>query len=177
MWSVRAYMNVMQMIELTDTFAKLCRSPTQKAKQTPVLLNIFKKHKDILTFCIIPQQWRVTGSSAHSVGKRNRLSWLINNMVAGDLATQESRASSVTVMTQSSPDFSAKMVNSSPPNAAYMRQQTGSALVQVMACRLFGAKPLPERMLTYCQLDSWEQTSVKMSSKQNTFHSQKCIWK
>ena len=43
--------------------------------------------------------------------------------------------------------------NSSPPSAAYMRQWTGSALVQVMACRLFGAKPLPEPMLTYRQLD------------------------
>ena len=30
-------------------------------------------------------------------------------------------------------------INSSPPSAAYMRQWTGSALVQVMACRLFGA--------------------------------------
>ena len=34
----------------------------------------------------------------------------------------------------------------------YMRQRTGSALVQVMACRLLGAKPLPEPMPTYCQL-------------------------
>ena len=32
-------------------------------------------------------------------------------------------------------------VNSSPPSAAYMRQWTGSALVQIMACRLFSAKP------------------------------------
>ena len=30
-----------------------------------------------------------------------------------------------------------------------------------MACRLFGAKPLPEPMLAYCQLDHWEQISVK----------------
>ena len=37
--------------------------------------------------------------------------------------------------------------NSSPPSAAYMRQRTGSALVNVMACHLFGAKPLPEPML------------------------------
>ena len=44
-------------------------------------------------------------------------------------------------------------VNSSPPSAAYMHQWTGSALVQVMACRLFGAKPLSEPMLPYCQLD------------------------
>ena len=33
-----------------------------------------------------------------------------------------------------------------------------------MACRLFGAKPLPEPMLVYCQLDSWEQISVKFES-------------
>ena len=45
----------------------------------------------------------------------------------------------------------------SPPSAAYMREWIGSALVQIMACHLFGAKPLPEPMLTYCQLDSWEQ--------------------
>ena len=44
------------------------------------------------------------------------------------------------------------------PSAAYtsMRQWTGSALVHVTTCRLFGAKPLPEPTLTYCQLDSWE---------------------
>ena len=44
-------------------------------------------------------------------------------------------------------------VNSSPPSAAYMRQWIGSALVQHMACRLFGAKPFAEPMLTYCQLN------------------------
>ena len=51
--------------------------------------------------------------------------------------------------------------NSSPPNAIFMYWGTGSALVQVMACRLLGAKPLPELMLTYCQLDPQEQSSVK----------------
>ena len=39
-----------------------------------------------------------------------------------------------------------------------MRQWTGVALVQVMACRLFGAKPSPEPMLPYCQMDLCEQT-------------------
>ena len=34
-----------------------------------------------------------------------------------------------------------------PPSVAYMRQGTGPSLVQVMACRLFGSKPLPEPML------------------------------
>ena len=32
-----------------------------------------------------------------------------------------------------------------------------------MACRLFGAKPLPEPMLAYCWLDSWEQISNRDS--------------
>ena len=39
---------------------------------------------------------------------------------------------------------------SSSPSAAYMRQRISSALVQVMACRLFGAKPLSKPMLGYC---------------------------
>ena len=33
-----------------------------------------------------------------------------------------------------------------------MPQRVGSALVQIMTCRLFGAKPLPEPMLASCQL-------------------------
>ena len=48
-----------------------------------------------------------------------------------------------------------------PPHPAYMRQYTQQGLVQVMACRLFGAKPLPEPKLTYCQLEPKEQTSMK----------------
>ena len=75
-------------------------------------------------------------------------------------------------------------VPSSPPSAAYMCQLTGSALVQVMAWCLFGAKPLPELMLAYFQLDTWEQVSVKFQSEfyhfQSEFyhfHSRKCIWK
>ena len=61
--------------------------------------------------------------------------------------------------------------NSSPPSAAYMRQETGPALTQTMACRLFGAKPLSEPMLAYCQLDSWEQISVKFEWESCHFHS------
>ena len=35
----------------------------------------------------------------------------------------------------------------------------------MMACRLIGTKPLSEQMLEHCQLDPWEQTSVKFQSK------------
>ena len=41
-------------------------------------------------------------------------------------------------------------IKSPPPSAAYMRLWIGSALLQIMACRLFGAKPLFEPMLEYC---------------------------
>ena len=44
------------------------------------------------------------------------------------------------------------LFNSSPPSAAYMRQLPRSELVQVMACRLFGAKPLSKPMLDHYQL-------------------------
>ena len=66
--------------------------------------------------------------------------------------------------------------NSSPSSATYMRQWTRSTLVQVMVCCLFGAKPLPEPMLAYCQLDSWEQTSVKFELIFYHFRSIKCFW-
>ena len=52
-----------------------------------------------------------------------------------------------------------------------------SALVQLMACHLFSAKPLSEPVLGYYQLDLWEQTSAKFLSKYKIFHSRKCIWK
>ena len=42
-------------------------------------------------------------------------------------------------------------LNSSPFSAAYMRRWTLSALVQIVACRLNGPKPLSKPVLTYCQ--------------------------
>ena len=63
------------------------------------------------------------------------------------------------------------------PLVPHICQWTGPPLVKVMACRLFGSKPLPEPMLAYCLLDSWEQISVKFESEFYHFHSRKCIWK
>ena len=40
------------------------------------------------------------------------------------------------------------------PNDDVWHQTSWSTLVQVMAWCLFGTKPLPEPMLTYCQLES-----------------------
>ena len=36
------------------------------------------------------------------------------------------------------------------------------ALVQIMACRLFGTKPLSKPILGYCQLDPWEHQITKL---------------
>ena len=57
-----------------------------------------------------------------------------------------------------------------------MRRWTGSTLVQIMACRLDGAKPLSEPMLTYCQLDPKEHISMTYCLKLKYFHSRKCVW-
>ena len=50
--------------------------------------------------------------------------------------------------------FSLTRFNSSPLSPAYMHQWIGSALVQIMACRLFATKPLYKPALDYYQLDS-----------------------
>ena len=44
------------------------------------------------------------------------------------------------------------LFNSFRLSDTYMRQWIGSALVQIMACGLFGTKPLSKPMLDYCQL-------------------------
>ena len=45
-------------------------------------------------------------------------------------------------------EYWSNVPNGSPPSAVYMRQWMGLALVQIMACRLFGAKPLSIPMLS-----------------------------
>ena len=62
-----------------------------------------------------------------------------------------------------------KSVNSLWANAAEWHLRTGLALVQVMACPMVAAKPLPEPLLIYCQLDREEHISVKFESKYKTF--------
>ena len=42
-------------------------------------------------------------------------------------------------------------VNSSPRSAAYVRRWIGSALLQIMVCRLFGTKPLSGQKFCYSQ--------------------------
>ena len=52
------------------------------------------------------------------------------------------------------------------PQLAFMRHWIGSSLVHVMACRLFGAKPLPEPMMAYVAIKPLG-ISVNFCRKQN----------
>ena len=63
------------------------------------------------------------------------------------------------------------------PGDAYIRGVTKSSLVQVIAYRLFGNKPLLELMLAYCELDPQGQIAVKFEIRYKHFLSRKCIWK
>ena len=67
--------------------------------------------------------------------------------------------------------------SSCPPSAVYMRQWIWSALVQIMARRIFGAKPVlayccifvAKLIPGYCLLDPKEQNAVKFQSQNKIF--------
>ena len=72
-------------------------------------------------------------------------------------------------------------VNSSPHSAACMRRWIGSALLQIMVCRLFSTKPLSEQTFRYSQEFSpgplVYRNKLKWNFNQNRkFYSRKCIW-
>ena len=52
-----------------------------------------------------------------------------------------------------------------PSDAYYIHQHNLPSLVQIMACRLFGDKPLSEPMLPFYQSDTREHISVKLHLK------------
>ena len=43
-----------------------------------------------------------------------------------------------------------------------MRPPTMLLLVQTMACRMIGAKPLSQQMMVYYQLGPWQHISMKI---------------
>ena len=59
-------------------------------------------------------------------------------------------------------------LNSAPPSAIYMRQWIGSALFEVMACRLFGAKWLSEKpiwLILIGPLGNFNENLIKKNEK------------
>ena len=69
----------------------------------------------------------------------------------------------------------ARWVYSLSPSVACMRQWTGSPSVQVMACCLFGAKPLPEPMPPLSSIRPLGTNFSEIRIKIQTFHSCKFI--
>ena len=55
--------------------------------------------------------------------------------------------------------------NPSSPSAAYMRQWIWSALIQTMACRIFGGRQLSEPVLGYCQFRNKLQWNFNQNTK------------
>ena len=72
-------------------------------------------------------------------------------------------------------------ISSSPPSATDMHQWIGSALVQIMACRLFGAKPLSKPMLIFLSIRPLEANfsdffyqNTELSIHKNAFEYNVC---
>ena len=68
-------------------------------------------------------------------------------------------------------------MNSVRQGDAYMLHWTGSSLVHVIACCLFGTESLPEQVMTFCQMDPWDKVQRDFLSKLKHLHWQNCIWK
>ena len=66
-------------------------------------------------------------------------------------------------------------INSSPASAAYTRRWTTLVLVQVMACRLFGAKSLHEPVLPMFNL--YLRNNLQWNLNLKKINSCKCTWK
>ena len=55
-------------------------------------------------------------------------------------------------------------------HAGHRHHGPALTLVQGIVCRLFGTRPLPEATVTFCQLDTWEQNSMKFESNCHKFY-------
>ena len=66
-----------------------------------------------------------------------------------------------------------RLLNSPPPIATYIRQWIGSALVQLQACRLFGAKDYLNQCWIIVSWTLGNKRQWKSSQNTKTFHSQK----
>ena len=87
-------------------------------------------HYIIITLTNIDvNQWRSSLLQPHYVGKQYAFQRMSVNLSWVEIKTSS--------------------LNSLEQGDAYMRQWTGPSLDQIMACRLFGAKPLSETMQTY----------------------------
>ena len=143
-------------------------SSTLKNALTHVNVNAFLIHRrdNACLFFIISQNWDGPDSENLSSLKTGAdLSCIINTVAADVLATHGARTSTAIVLTQfqnipvSSPEeLQLQLIETEWRRYASVNLPS---LVQIMTCRLVGAKPLSEPMIEYCWFDHQEQTSVK----------------
>ena len=128
-----------------------------------------KHNEPVLTCTKLWPDWIITMKTQHKEYYIHNYEF-INRSWNGTLFTWLPR-----LLWHSTELFSVDGFNSLRPSDAYMRQLTRPSLVQIMACRLVGTKPISEPTLVYCQLDPWEWTSVKYQWKLKHFHLEKCV--
>ena len=63
------------------------------------------------------------------------------------------------------------------PSNAIQRQRSWSSMIRVLVYRLCSAKLLLEPMLTCCQLEQRQMTSMQLNSKYDSFHLKTKIYK
>ena len=136
--------------QLSRFLAWQCDTMTSSNWNIPALLAICAGNSTVTGEC----QWRGALMFSLICGWIN--GW-VNNGEADDLRRHRAHYD-VTVMETRVVLWKTRpclfvFINSSPLSATYMRQQIWSALVHIMACRLFGARPLFKPMLGYWQLD------------------------
>ena len=126
-----------------------------------------RAHDDVIKWKHFPRCWpfvrrihRSPVNSPHKGQWRGALmfslicTWInswVNNPEAGDLRRHRAHYDVSVMMCLFRRIFTSLLRQTH--SAAYVRQWIGSELVKIMACRLFGAKPLSKPMLGYCQLD------------------------
>ena len=93
-------------------------------------------------------------------------SWYLLNMLQQQWVTDDTAQWQGSQLNSAATSPTRKAINSSPTSAAYMRQGIGSALVQIMACHLLGAKPLSNQS---CVVVTWTlRNKLKWNFNQNT---------
>ena len=121
---------------------------TNRAREGLVSFEIFIRHD------LLPGQIYIHTVLTLSYGSHIHVQGLnkVSIVPADGLAQNGARPSAGTMLTTSLDMIFFKVClvfNSSPPSAVYMHQWIRSALLQIMACWLFGAKPLSKPMLGY----------------------------
>ena len=106
-----------------------------------------------------------------------RINGWINNGEAGDLRRNRAHWRHCNVFSLLPHLVGIVFISSLRPSDAYMRQFNMPTLVEIMACRLFGAKPLSEPMLPYCQLDPKEHIFNEILTKIPKFSFKKILLK